>query len=531
MSLAQNFADSLADAAQYDWHAHARSEQLAPEGTWRTWLILAGRGFGKTRSGAEWIRDGVCGSTPLSPGRFKRIGLVAETAADAREVMVGDGRGPGEGSGLLQVHPKDFMPVYEPSKRRVTWPNGAIATLFNGTEPDALRGPEHDAVWCDELAKFMYGQESWDQIQFGLRIGPRPQCVVTTTPRPLPLIKGIMRDPTTIVTRGRTKDNAQNLAPSYLAYLKNKYEGTRLGRQELEAELLEDVVGALWQRKWIDDARVAHEPPDLRRIVVAVDPSVSTSEKADECGIVVAGLGKDGHAYVLADLTERLSPRDWARKAIKAYHTYEADKIIAETNNGGMLVENTIRMVDPSVAYREVKASRGKAIRAEPVAALYEQGKVHHVGSLSDLEDQQCAFTADFDRRRAGYSPDRVDALVWALSELMVRSKAPEGGSYYHWEGRLYRCGTGPAYGERAYDEQLLNDPPEWFVRREAEREIGAARSQAIRLIPECNPKDEDVIATAQMLVRDGRIPSKYIKLLEAKTAAPVPYTSRAARI
>jgi predicted phage terminase large subunit-like protein len=422
--IARNFVEM----AKFDWRHLARPSQLAPDGDWFCWMILAGRGFGKTRTGAEWVRSQVCGTTPLTGGRYRHIALVAETAADARDVMVGDGKGPGEGSGLLQVHPKDFMPVYESSKRRLTWPNGAIATLYNGTEPEQLRGPEHDAAWIDELAKFALAQDVWDQLQFGLRLGEQPRVLITTTPKPTKLLKTIIADPKTHVTRGRTADNVANLAPTFVSSIMARYEGTRLGRQELDAELLEDTPGALWRLSDIEAARIPPaQLPTLRRIVVAIDPAVSNNENSDETGIVVAGRADDGHAYILADYSLKASPDGWAREAIKAYHRHHADRVIAEVNNGGALVEATVRMVDPNVSYKAVHASRGKAVRAEPIAALYEQRRVHHVGTFPMLEDQMSAFTSDFDRGRAGYSPDHVDALVWALTELMVEPVAGWG--------------------------------------------------------------------------------------------------------
>jgi phage terminase large subunit-like protein len=424
------FRNSLSKAEalelEYAWPFWGRQNQFAPAGAWQTWLVLAGRGFGKTRTGAEWVRSQVCGSTPLAAGKCKHIGIIAETAKDARDVMVGDGRLPGEGSGLLQVHPKDFRPLYEPSKRRLTWPNGAVASIYNGSEPDQLRGPQHDGAWCDELAKWQYAQESWDQLQFGLRLGPNPQVLVSTTPRPIKLLKDIMLDPGTIITRGSTLDNTNNLAPQFVATIKRKYEGTRLGRQEIYAEMLDDVPGAMWSRERIDALRVAlNQVPPIKRIVVAIDPSVTSGEDADETGIICAGLGYDGHGYILEDVSGVMQPNDWATKSIALYHNRGADRIIGETNNGGDMIENTIRAISPNVSYRGVHASRGKAIRAEPISALYEQGRVHHVGAFAQLEDQMCAFTADFDRSTAGYSPDRLDAMVWALTELMLGEGTP----------------------------------------------------------------------------------------------------------
>lgn len=402
----------------YHWPFWARPNQLPPEGDWLTWLVLAGRGFGKTRCGAEWVRSIACGKTPLAAGTHRRIAVVAETAADARDVLVeGD-------SGILAVHPKDFRPHYEPSKRRLTWPNGVVATLYNGTEPDQLRGPQHDAALVDELAKYAYARETWDMLQFGLRLGEKPRQVVTTTPRPIPLLKEILAAPTTAVTRGSTKDNAANLAPSFLAQIVAKYEGTRLGRQELNAEILDDLPGALWTRDAIDQARVK-QAPEMQRMVVAVDPSGTKGESddGDDIGIVVAGRGVDGRGYVLADRTCKLSPDGWGRRAVAAFHEFKADRIVAERNFGGAMVQHVIKTVDPKVPYKEVTASRGKVARAEPVAALYEQRRVSHVGSFPDLEDQLVLMAPD------GYagegSPDRVDALVWAMTDLMLNPTNP----------------------------------------------------------------------------------------------------------
>lgn len=384
----------------------ARPNQLAPEGDWATWLVLAGRGFGKSRSGSEWLRE-----------RWKagasRIAIVAETAADARDVLV---EGP---SGILAVSPKADRPLYEPSKRRLTWPNGAVGTLYNGTEPDQLRGPEHDTALVDELAKYREAQDTWDNLQFGMRRGDRPQVMVTTTPRPLPIIKAILADPTTVVTRGSTFDNAANLPERFLAAVRTRYEGTRLGRQELFAEILDDLPGALWSRDAIDAGRV-RAAPEMRRVVVAVDPSGTrgASDDGDDIGIIVAGVGIDGRGYVMADRTCKLSPDGWGRRSVEAYREFRADRIVAERNFGGAMVEHVIRTVDPKVSFREVTASRGKVARAEPVAALYEQNRVAHVGTFPELEDQMVNIAPD------GYvgngSPDRADALVWALTELML---------------------------------------------------------------------------------------------------------------
>lgn len=365
--------------------------------------MLAGRGFGKTRTGAEWVREQV------ESGKARRIALVGRTAADVRDVMV-----KGE-SGILAISPPWCKPVYEPSKRLLTWPNGAIATTYSGDKPDQLRGPQHDKAWADELAAWRY-PDAWDQLQFGLRLGSAPQVAVTTTPRPTKLIRDLLKDPNTHPTRGTTYDNAGNMAPSFFSKIIRKYEGSRLGRQELNAELLDDTPYALWKRSQIDRLRLAKDArlPELKRLVVAVDPSVTSSEDSAETGIVLAGLGMDGHGYVLEDLSLQGTPAEWAQVAVGIYRQKRADRLVAETNQGGEMVEHTLRTVDRNVSYRAVHASRGKVTRAEPIAALYEQGRVHHVGSLPELEDQMCEWVP------GEPSPDRMDALVWALTDLML---------------------------------------------------------------------------------------------------------------
>jgi phage terminase large subunit-like protein len=394
----------------YNWKFWARPNQLPPEGEWNTWLVLAGRGFGKTRMGSEWVRE----LAHKYPGC--RIALVAETAADARDVMIkGD-------SGLLSVDPTLTEDSWSPTNRCLTWPNGSKAFTYNGTTPDQLRGPQHHFAWVDELAKFEYMQEAWDQTQFGLRLGEHPRCLVTTTPRPLPLIKKLVADPDTVVTRGSTLDNKDNLAKNALKQLYERYSGTRLGRQELEGEILGDIPGALWNRSSIDDNRVKEAPEDLERVLVAVDPATSSQEGADENGIVVVGLARDedGYArgYVLEDASLRGTPEEWARKAVHLYRKWSADKIVAEKNQGGEMVSTVIKSVDRSVPVKLVHASRGKIIRAEPISALYEQGRVHHVGCFDHLEDQMCTFSVDNIRNSSTGSPDRVDALVWGLTEV-----------------------------------------------------------------------------------------------------------------
>lgn len=387
----------------WDWTVWARPKQLPPDGAWRVWLILAGRGFGKTRTGAEFIRREV------NAGKANHIALVGATAADVRDTMI-----EGE-SGLLRVFPPDQRPHYEPSKRRVTFHNGASASAYSADEPDRLRGPNHDLAWADELAAWRYS-DAWDQLMLGLRIGEHPRCVVTTTPRPVEVIRRLMttKDGTVHVTRGSTYENQKNLASAFIDEMRRRYEGTTLGRQELHAEILDDLEGALWQRTMFDQNRV-HQHTQLRRVVVAVDPATTSRSNSNETGIVVAGIGVDGKGYVLDDKTIRGTPDEWGRAAVSAYHTYQCDRIVAEANQGGDMVRHTLMTVDRNAPIKLVHASRGKRTRAEPVAALYEQGKVHHVGYLSALEDQMCNWVPDLSD-----SPDRLDALVWALTELMI---------------------------------------------------------------------------------------------------------------
>lgn len=406
-----------------EWRFWGRPSQLEPPGDWLKWLILAGRGFGKTRAGSEWVRAQVCGPTPHAAGKASRFALIAETAADGRDVIV-----EGE-SGILAVHPKDYRPSYEPSKRRLTWPNGAIATVFNATEPDQLRGPQFDAAWSDELAKWRYAQETWDMLQFGLRLGVKPRQMITTTPRPIPLVRELIKDPTCVVTRGSTRENAANLAKTFLTEMERKYTGTRLGRQELEAAILDDAPNALWQRENLDRLR-RQKPPKLLRIVVAIDPAAKenlSSEDGAATGIVAAGIGEDQRGYILEDATLRASPHAWARRAIAVYDRFEADCVVVETNQGGDMVKAVLRSIRPTLPVREVTASRGKWTRAEPVAALYEQGRVSHIGSFPELEDEMVLFEPN--GMIGGASPDRVDALVWAMTELfpqMIKAERKE---------------------------------------------------------------------------------------------------------
>jgi phage terminase large subunit-like protein len=397
----------------YDWEAWARENQLPPDGDWTVWMVMAGRGFGKTRAGAEFIRMRV------ESGQAKRIALVAATSADARDVMV-EGQ-----SGLLTISPPWMKPLYEPSKRRITWPNGATASLFTAEEPERLRGPQYDCAWCDEIGAWPSG-DAWDQLMFGLRLGNNPQVVATTTPRPTNLVRGIIKRPDCVVTRGSTYDNRDNLAKSFLTTVIKQYEGTRLGRQELMGELLEDTPGAIWTTELIEASRMKDLPCELSRIVVGVDPAVTSHEESDETGIVVVGRGsgdwKD-HLFVLGDYSGRhpsvkTDPRvqTWPEVSVKAYRNHGADRIVAERNNGGDLVAGAIRQIAPEVAVTPVVATRGKVRRAEPIAMLWEQKRAHFIGVMHHLEDQMTTFQPDDATAR---SPDRMDALVWAATALM----------------------------------------------------------------------------------------------------------------
>lgn len=403
----------------HDWRLWARDDQLPPgslgrlpEQDWRVWLLLGGRGAGKTRAGAEWVRAHALGLWEDETVRPRRIALVGETHADVRRVMIEGG------SGLLAIHPQAERPVFEISNGRLVWPNGSVAHVFSAESPDSLRGPQFEFAWCDEIAKWREPDAVWDMLQFGLRLGRTPRVCVTTTPRPLPFLKRLIADAATVVARATTHDNESNLAPGFVAEMERRYHGSALGRQELLGEIVDHEAGALWRREWIEMARVSG-PPELNRVVVAVDPPVTATARSDACGIVVAGEGGDGRAYVIADRSlQGREPHVWARAVVAAYHEYAADQIVAETNQGGDLVVAILKQIDETVPVRKVMATRGKWLRAEPVATLYAEGRVAHAGRFDLLEEQMLAFTGE--GRIRGKSPDRLDALVWALTDLML---------------------------------------------------------------------------------------------------------------
>jgi phage terminase large subunit-like protein len=395
--------------------AHQRHDAAGNGGgPWTTWLMLGGRGAGKTRLGAEWVRALVHGTPPYADHRYGAIALIGETAHDVREVMV-------EGlSGILRTSPRAQRPVWSPTRRRLEWANGAVAQAFSAEEPESLRGPQFDAAWCDELAKWRHMEATFDMLQFGLRLGAAPRQLITTTPRPVPLIKRLIADARTRVTRAPTQANREFLSPAFFDAVVARYAGTRLGRQEIDGELIEDRPDALWTRVMVEAARVAAAPA-LERVVVGIDPPGSSRNGADACGIVAAGAAENGFFYVLEDASAAgLSPAQWATKAVALYRRLNADSLVVEVNMGGEMVRSVLREVDHTVPVREVHATRGKWLRAEPVAALYEQGKVKHVGTFPLLEDELCDF--GFDGLSSGRSPDRLDALVWALTELSGRS-------------------------------------------------------------------------------------------------------------
>ncbi len=398
-------------------HWAIEGHQLPPDGDWTTWVILGGRGAGKTRAGSEWIRAQVEGPKPGDPGLCSRVALIGQTIDQAREVMIfGD-------SGIMRCTPPDRTPEWQASRKRLLWPNGAVAQVFSASDPESLRGPQFDCAWADELAKWTKPQEAWDMLQFGLRLGDRPRQVVTTTPRSNMTLREIVEDAATVVTSAPTDANRMHLARSFLETVTRKYEGTSMGRQELDGEMLMDAEGALWPWAILDAARrPRHVEPD--RIVVAVDPPVTSGASSDECGIIVAGAARQGppqdwKAQVIEDASVRgASPQVWAERAVAAFHRHKADRLVAEVNQGGEMVATIVNSIDPMIPFRAVRATRSKVVRAEPVAALYEQGRVSHGASFPELESQMAAMTG------LGYagkgSPDRVDALVWAITDLMI---------------------------------------------------------------------------------------------------------------
>ena len=402
---------------EYQWPLWARRGQMEPDDPWHIWLLLAGRGFGKTRTGAEWVRARV------ESGASRRIALVARTPHEVRDIMIqGD-------SGILSVCPPWNMPTWESSKRRLTWPNGAMAFAFSSYEPDQLRGPQFDAAWCDELASWQYPRLTWDNLAFGLRLGSNPKCVVTTTPKPIELLRELATRNDVETTTGSSYDNSQNLPPGFIQAIAGRYEGTNTGLQEIYAHLLREADDALWKREWIDDHRVESVSDDrIYMKVVAIDPAVTFNpNRSDETGIIVAAISDDGRIpdhdkryYVLEDASGIMTPDAWARRSIELAHKHEADFITGETNQGGALIESVLRHAAGGnhVKFKGVHATQGKRARAEPVAAIYEQGRVHHVGEFTQLEDQMCGWTP-----QSSDSPDRMDALVWAINGLTERSR------------------------------------------------------------------------------------------------------------
>jgi phage terminase large subunit-like protein len=398
--LVQEYQRRQKNKKLYDWNQWARPEQRIPQGLWKTWLILAGRGFGKTRTGAETIRHWV------TQKGYKRVCLLGETLQDVRQVMI-----EGE-SGLLKISPPQECPIYEPSKRQLTWPNGAIAIAYSADAYEQLRGPQFDCAWVDELAKFYHQDKAWDQLMMGLRLGKNPRVIVTTTPRPTALLKQMIHDPSTVLSRGTTFDNATNLSQNFIESVQKRYGHTIFGRQEISGEMVEEQAHALWKTSWIT---YKMPPPHLHRIIVSIDPAVSYKAQSDETGIIVAGLCEENHVYVLADYSGRYEPNHWIQHSVKAYETHQADRIIAEINNGGDLVESLLRNTHPHISYKGVRATRDKYCRAEPVAALYSQGKIFHAQPFCQLEAQMLSYDP-----RSSKSPDRMDALVWAVTELLL---------------------------------------------------------------------------------------------------------------
>lgn len=438
--LLSQLPPSKAEELIYTWPFWARSQQLPPDGNWNTWYVNAGRGFGKTRAGVEWVRSKV-------KQGHKRIAAIAATNSDIERVMVN-----GESGFLARCWKGDKtnkgvpmgLPLWSPTKRLLTWENGAYVQFFSAEEPERLRGPQFEAAWCDELAAWNRDRDTWDMLQFCLRLGKHPQTCVTTTPKPTKLVRDIIKNEKTVVTYGSTFDNSANLAGTYLEAVKAQYEGTRLGRQELYAEILDEASGALWTRALLANCETEVEDPvefskTLARVVVAVDPAVTSNAESDMTGIIVAGQDVNGTCYILQDATDRFSPEAWAAKAIELYHLYGADRIVAERNQGGDMVRYTFKSVDETIPIKLVHASRGKFARAEPVSALYERGRVKHAKGLDALEDQM----VQWEPLGSIGSPDRLDAMVWAITELALKGIArPELNlAYSDAKGLLSKIG------------------------------------------------------------------------------------------
>jgi phage terminase large subunit-like protein len=404
----------------------ARDDQWPPLSAsdgmpWTAWLVMGGRGAGKTRTGAEWVRGVALGLPGFAHAPVERIALIGETAADVRDVMI-------EGvSGLLAIHARDERPLWESSRRRLRWPNGALAHVFSAEDPDQLRGPQFECAWLDELAKWRYAEEAYDMLQFGLRLGHHPRQIITTTPRPTQVIKRLMSDQRTVITRAGTDANRDHLSKAFFDQIVGRYRGTKLGRQEIDGDLIEECEDALWSREQIEQARVP-TAPHLHEIVVAIDPPTTAHKRSDKCGIVAVGRDSEETCYVLADETVSAArPHIWAHVAIALYHRLEADRLVVEVNQGGDMVSAVIMQADKHVPVTQVRATRSKFLRATPVAQLYEQGRVHHVGSFAALEDEMCTFGPK-DRGRA--SPDRLDALVWAITHLVLK---PQSKPHMRW--------------------------------------------------------------------------------------------------
>lgn len=419
--MEREFVDQLSDQTVlrlcYDWDIWARPDQRPPATSWSKWLMMGGRGSGKTRAGAEWVRGAIQGQANYAPAPIGQIALIGETFADAREVMV-------EGvSGLRQIAPPDNRPRYESTRKRLVWESGAVAYLFSAEDPEALRGPQFDAAWCDEIGKWRYGEDVFDQLMFGLRLGEQPRCVITTTPRATPIVRRLVDDPGCTVSHATSLHNKANLAEGFVEGLEQAYGGSRLYRQEVLGELISERSDSLWKRDDIDRMRLSASP-DLHRIVVAVDPPASSHAKSNACGIVACAQSKDGKFVVLADHTQQSAgPEKWAQAAVRLFNELKADLIVAEANQGGDMVRAVLAQASADVPVKLVHASRGKWLRAEPIAYLYAQGRVHHVGAFAPLEDEMLDFGPD-GLSAPGKSPDRLDALVWALTELLASSPA-----------------------------------------------------------------------------------------------------------